>query len=343
MIYEFALDPSLVAEWSDRREFQRYKGRFGIGTARIMARVPKKHWRRLVWEAFDAKHRDDGPDQQRRRKVLTEILVGSLEAGMSERSCLDHTLWPDTAEREHAKRPFRALLVAGGTPLGPAGLPTLRDPDFDQDDALWSPEDGLVDRTPDAIVRALAPLLSCAASLRFVDPHFDPTKERWRRSISALLARAVERRESHAQPKVELHTCVTRGRAGRGAAGMNKEEKKAKAAELAAKFQGLKEWIPAGLPVSVFLWAERETGQEFHDRFLLTDVGGLQFGKGFDFEHEEKGRKETVTLLARKTYTELMRSLEADAGTFELLQKFELIGAHRIHPADAGKRVSGRR
>ena len=40
MIYEFAVEPTLVATWSDRKEFRFFDGKFGLGRQRVLCRYP---------------------------------------------------------------------------------------------------------------------------------------------------------------------------------------------------------------------------------------------------------------------------------------------------------------
>ena len=51
MIFEFALDPELVASWHKRNNYLFFEEKFGPVTGRIVSKCPKK-WRKMVWEAF---------------------------------------------------------------------------------------------------------------------------------------------------------------------------------------------------------------------------------------------------------------------------------------------------
>jgi hypothetical protein len=43
--------------------------------------------------------------------------------------------------------------------------------------------------------------------------------------------------------------------------------------------------VPDGLKVSLHCWKERQGGKRFHNRFVLTDVGGVQFGDSVERGH----------------------------------------------------------
>jgi hypothetical protein len=39
--------------------------------------------------------------------------------------------------------------------------------------------------------------------------------------------------------------------------------------------------IPTGMSIALFGWKEKTGEEDFHDRFLLTDKGGMTIGAGF--------------------------------------------------------------
>ncbi len=47
MVYEYALEPELVATWGNRQDFRYFVEKFGLGQPRIVSRYPKP-WKRLV-------------------------------------------------------------------------------------------------------------------------------------------------------------------------------------------------------------------------------------------------------------------------------------------------------
>ena len=67
MIYEYALEPDLVATWTDRHVCRYFMQNFGFGEGRIVSRYPNS-WQRRVWNAFD------GADDFARVR-LTELLA----------------------------------------------------------------------------------------------------------------------------------------------------------------------------------------------------------------------------------------------------------------------------
>ena len=106
MIHEYALEPELVATWTDPSDCRYFKESFGLGQGRVVSRYPKR-WKRLVWDAFCG-------NNDLAQKRLEELLV-HLSERMVRRSNIqwdaNSTSWLENAEREHERYPFHAILA----------------------------------------------------------------------------------------------------------------------------------------------------------------------------------------------------------------------------------------
>ena len=113
----------------------------------------------------------------------------------------------------------------------------------------------------------LDPVLRCSNSILFIDPHLDPTKSQYR-EIGALLALAGDRRTQ--APKIEIHRVCYEGS---GPARQFKNDGYFK-----LQFHnGLAEPLRvAGLQAEIFIW------DEFHDRYLISNLIGISLPNGFD-------------------------------------------------------------
>lgn len=108
MIYEFALEPELVAKWHDRKAYMLFDEKFGLNTGRIISAYPKK-WRKLVWKAFCSEIGDNDQNAQMRLSALLEML---WENSVKRRSTFPEiTKWLERAIKEHEERPFRAIVA----------------------------------------------------------------------------------------------------------------------------------------------------------------------------------------------------------------------------------------
>ena len=194
MIYEYALEPDLVATLTDRRDFRYFIDSFGFDRGRIVSRYPKS-WQRRVWNAFESTD-DFG------RKRLDELLRHLSERMVQRHNTHwepDRTIWLENAEGEHERRPFHAIL-ARTNPRGEADVMTPNQISEGQTQ-LWTVRRGCpVPRKAVDMANAVAPLLRCSSTVIFVDPHFGPERPRYRRPFEAFLDRMVHRRPG-ADPK----------------------------------------------------------------------------------------------------------------------------------------------
>jgi len=127
-----------------------------------------------------------------------------------------------------------------------------------------------VPRRTTAYLSLLARVLAQANSLMFVDPNLDPSSRNYK-DFYKLLAPLGERQ---LKPRVEIHRSL---RVGDGRCSTFPEEP-----EWKHRFSSLNVALcELGLTVEVFFW------DDFHDRYLITDVIGLSVQAGFDTTTKE--------------------------------------------------------
>lgn len=136
----------------------------------------------------------------------------------------------------------------------------------------------LVDRKPDEYLKLMARISLQANSFMFIDPNLDPSQYNYQDFYKLLLPF----RAKNPRPTIELHRSSRRGDGP------------------TATFPGAGEWRQlfgplgeqlqrAGLSAEVFLW------EDFHDRYLITDIVGITVGAGFDVT----ARAQDMTIWAR--------------------------------------------
>ena len=281
MIHEYALEPELVATWTDRRTCLYFKESFGLGQGRLVSRYPKC-WKELVWEVFDS---TDDFDQKR-----LEVLLLHLSEQMVRRSDDqwdgESTSWLENAEREHEKRPFHAI-VTRTNPKSHAHV--LTESEIDDESPLWKVGHGRhVKRNAVEMAEVVAPMLECSSDVIFVDPYFRPGEQRWRRPFKAFLERMVRQRPGEMPTRIEVHTSDKF---------KDTETKKFFRGECDAK---LHKCVPEGMKVLVRRLKKKQDGEQLHNRYILTDLGGVAFGTGLD--EGKEGETDDITLMARDQY-----------------------------------------
>ncbi len=285
MIHEYALEPELVATWTDRRTCHSIKENFGLGQGRVVSQYPED-WKHLVRDA--SRGNNDLAQNDLAQKRLVELLV-HLSEQMVRRSDAqwdgESTSWLENAEREHKRRPFHAI-VALTNPKSLAHVLTECEID---DSALWKVEHGRhVKRNAVEMAEVVAPMLECSSDVIFVDPYFRPGLQRCRRPFKAFLERMVRQRPDEMPTRIEVHT-----------SDKFKDTKTDKFFQRKCDAK-LHKCVPKGMKVLVRRLKKKQDGEQLHNRYILTDLGGVAFGTGLD--EGKEGETDDITLMARDQY-----------------------------------------
>jgi hypothetical protein len=337
VIYEFAVDPAVVATWHERERYRFFKGKFGLGCPRVLSMFPDTEWARRVLNDFDRVFEGSPSDRQDARKRLDALLVQlGAEASRRRGNVASEQPWLPEAEVEHGQRPFHRLLSMSN-PRNNADV--LLAADVDEETPGWHMECAPVRRTADAIAAALAPMLRFAREVKLVDPYFDASKEdRWVRTLVRVLEVTREHRGAGEGVSVELHTSVERARDRNPLTDVEAERV---AANIVHDCKTrLPRRLPTGTAVTIVVWSEKDGGEQFHNRYVLTNVGGVLLGTGLDSAQGRAARDDFV-VLARQQYVERWRQLHPNSNTFTRRGRPERISAPSQHAG--GQRRSGTR
>ncbi len=155
-----------------------------------------------------------------------------------------------------------------------------------------------IPRSIDAYCDLLLPLLRYAPGIAFIDPHLDPTQDRYKDFIRLLTHPALTGR--CCRPVIEIHRVVWLG---------DSQNKLPQVARIEELFRD--EWTSklerSGLKLEVFLWAD------FHDRFVASNLLSMNWSNGFDTTTDTKARM-TVGRLSRKDRDDLQLEFSPNSG-----------------------------
>jgi hypothetical protein len=140
----------------------------------------------------------------------------------------------------------------------------------------------------------------------FIDPHLDLTQHRYRDFIS-LVQGAGGRIP---KPFIEIHRVCYRS-AGRDREILNLDDLEA------IFFRALSDPLAAvGLEAEVFIW------DDFHDRYVISDLVGISLQNGLDTT--AAGTRTTWTRLGRLDRDDIQREFDPASGRHKLHRRFNI-------------------
>ena len=283
MLYTYAIEPGVLVSWDKCRNTLNLMG-FQHGRA-IAAYPSRRRWKELVRAAC----RRSGTPEHDRKRIFRKLELSNAKLVASEAQ-YDDSLQPE-AERwirnavaqQAAIRAFHAILATGN----PDGHPdVILEEDIDElHEKLAVSRESDVLREPRALAAHLATLIRNSSELVLIDPHFDPSKDRWHPIVKACIELAGRGRRDN--PSVTIHT-------------------RSRDTPSLRDFRALcRRYIPDMMSgwvtsVRVCRWRERDTGpHDLHARYVLTDRGGYSLDKGLD---QELGVLQPVRLLDERAW-----------------------------------------
>jgi hypothetical protein len=301
----YAIDPSKVCESWERFRF--FWSACGYDKGRLIAKFPSK-WQSILFdsEAFNAL-----PEVRQSR---VEVLVSENRGRVvpSGRKYDKNTEdWLHAAELAHAEKAFAAI-VAEVNPRDHKGVYLFDD--LDGDHHAWMVEtSGSILRQAQVMADSAAPLLRASKKFRFIDPHFD-FKGRFKRPLKKFLLplvpyeRRVESIEIHFKYKASDHE--------------SKSWNEYRPAFERILERELPSFIPASSTelagkIEFVAWSDSEKAR-LHPRYILTDVGGLNYENGLDCS-DEPDATTLVSFIGGDTLAECWKQYDEETSPFEYL------------------------
>jgi hypothetical protein len=271
MFYEYALEPAVLSNWQSVRYFL---DAFGPWKGRFLAEYPRR-WRRLVYQSLRCGDVEKKKIEERLHRLDPRVFSrreGAQYDGLKP--------WLDNAEVEHARSAFRAIIATETR-----GRDFILDgAQLDDNDPRWSVDQGrLVSRDPVLFAQALDLLLRASTCVVVIDPYFRADhgdKTLPLTAFCAILRGQAIRIEVHASEKDLAYT-----------ASMKHAER------------ALPDAIPHGMIVTLRCWKEKAGGARLHNRYLLTDIAGVQFGDSI--EQGDAGQQDRVSILEERSRRDL--------------------------------------
>lgn len=291
MIYEFAISPRLFTEWQDLRFFLQS---FGREEGRLLSDIPRKKWMNMTRKEINAS--DNGQVMKKRLKLGIERLERKAIYRRNTVPEVESELWIDHALEAHRNRPLQAILTDNHD--GDDESIIINDTDF-TDDIRWKiPLDATVARSANIMVQTIQPMLDCAREIILIDRNFNPQDYRWRPFIIELTSFLSQRLFSPSIGKIDFHV------------GDDLEPNYLKSLCINHISGGL----PANMRVDFFVWPR----DELHDRYVLTDIGGVDFGIGLDIWTGSGPTEVKISRASEETLAKWWRFCKSRRATFSI-------------------------
>jgi hypothetical protein len=297
---EYAIEPSLFDDYSQARLLL---SSFGIERGRLIAAFPRK-WQREI------KRRLSGYTDIQRTTFINKLR--KLEPILVPRTCAyDGSIaWRDQAfQCDHAE-PFYAILTDGADahPKSIDGTADLEAMPLWQVNGKTS-----IPRIAGELAAALNFVLRQCREILIVDREFMPsggTGNKWLKPIASIAAiLATQSRVT----RFELHSLD-----------------KPTAPWPKGKFTNdcsrhLPGVIPRGLSLNANLWSQKSAGIQFHERLIITDLGGVLLDPGID--EGKSGETYDMRLITNSEIIDYFGRFNKLSPAYELVDSIMIQGA----------------
>lgn len=262
------------------------------------------------WWKWAEKHRERWPMRGREllKKLKQQGRLSEAPACLSE-APEEATAWCAEALASHAQSPLGGILADEATANGCAPHPLIAPISKMTEQTWWLGGKNSIQltRTTAGYLEALGPTLRHSSSLLFIDPHLDPERLNYA-SFDKLLYACGTRSPA---PRIQIHrVCYT---------GTGKDRRLPENGEWERRFrstlgQAVKQ---ADLHAEVFLW------DDFHDRYLISNLIGILMPNGFDTEESHPSVTRWARL-DREHRDEAEREFDPAARKHQLRHRFTL-------------------
>ena len=308
MIYDFALEPAAVASWSERTDFGYFIEKFSLGEPRRFACYPGRYkvWKQAVMEAA-RKQGVSGKGKARLAELLKLFNKSSVKIVRNDAEYDESLNWfENTSQIKERPVTFHALILH--KPASDQNNVIASDQSSCSLHPLWKkPRAVRVNRTANNLSDAVHSLLRFSSKIVFVDPHFGPKKRYWK-SFEKLFEAIMKNRVSINPPLVEIHSEDKGWTQGQFII------------DCKLRFGPL---IPEGLKVRFVRLTETVNEDELHDRFILTNLGGVDVSVGLDINTHNPSAKTKISLLESGVFQEYWDDYVLNP-VFKMAYEFEL-------------------
>lgn len=267
MLREYALDPNVLTNWKDFRYFIE---KFGISEGRLISKYPKK-WKYFVYLSLakNAKYPKSAEIEINLKEEIDKI-DPNIIAPARKNYFWDHkTSWLISAVEEHKRKAFHAIISNERH----EECSELLVADFlNEKHKLWKSQRELcIPRDKKELAKALSLFLQVSQDIVFIDQYFRPGKDEFISTFKYYLKNLFVFEYKRTRINVKIFTSY-----------INEIDHKWFYKACDEHFSYI---IPKGLSMKicrVIFSGEDVESDDMHNRYILSERGGVRFAWGLD-------------------------------------------------------------
>lgn len=284
MINEYALEPEVLASWaSDNRDYAEFLREYGLGSPRIVSSFPKRKTSKL--RSYLLKHSPQDT-QSLAGQRYTEMVLKAVESIVVRDVQVQNAAeWAQAAVVENRRAPFDVILsstkLQEGNNVTPASM-------YCQN-SIWNhPDQVNFSRTNEGLYHVVRNLIRLADDKVVIIDPFGWTPEAIN-FIQFMLQSIANNRVSERLPAIVLFYKEKRGGGNSGNGSPSADHVRQQI------LQGLTADV-SNLQLEVFELRETANNDVFHNRCILTELGGVITGHGISVSGDESHTDEAILM-----------------------------------------------
>lgn len=257
MFKEIAIEPEVMARWE---WFLKLYDMFGYDKGMLLVEFPNC-WRRQVIEIANILIKQGVNQEIKVRSMVERLRDDRFKKCLfyRERTIGEFATWIQRASS--AQPPFDVIVGNPGS-NSPSGMVTADD-FFWEDRRLQAKRYERIPRNATDLIKACEKMLLNSEEVRFIDRYFNPRKKEKRDPFVRLIDFLHD--QNKAARKIQIYTQLILEEA-------TPDDYRKK----------LEHELPTGFSLEVFFLEKIDGGENLHPRFILTDLGGMQYDHGLD-------------------------------------------------------------
>ncbi len=298
MIYEYALEPTVLAAWaSNDRDYAEFLREYGLGTPRLVSSFPKKKVSKL--RSYLLQHSPQDTQSLSGRRYIE--MVAKLTESVVIRDVADHksSVWSEAVVSEDDRAPFGVILSSSAI----RAKNNITPDSMYLQGTIWNHYNQLnIQRTNAGLLSVVGNLVRLSTKYIVIIDPFGWSDEAIG-FVRCMINSILSNRLADELPKIILFYKEKRGSKNAGSGSPAADHVKDRVMKDLNGELG-------GLQFEVFELREAAGSDVFHNRCILTEHGGVLTGHGIGVSNNEAHTDEAILMRAEIYQKKLLQFIE---------------------------------